>query len=227
MLSGGDVVEAMTNATADAIFFGGIFSFISAGVTSGIRLSRYYSKGARALRYAQKGDYDKIAKMFTHNKHSKKVMLGKWDGGGSTSYVVRAGHDYTYYQMPAQVWDDLYKKGVDMWKINQTFLDQQIAAGKQFYTSHIVKGFEDGWFGREIDYLFSYKLSDIQWIYNMRKLRVFIVYCKIIDGDLSLCDNIPYVKLGTESSNYNRNNLQLQKKVVGEHVDGIPTYKAF
>ena len=160
-LSGGDIAEGFANATADAIFFGGIFSFISAGVTSGIRLSRYYSKGARALRYAQKGDYDKIAKMFTHNKHSKKVMLGKWDGGGSTSYVVRAGHDYTYYQMPAQVWDDLYKNGVDMWKINQTFLDQQIAAGKQFYTSHIVKGFEDGWFGREIDYLFSYNINPI------------------------------------------------------------------
>ena len=34
LLSGGDVVEAMTNAAADAIFLGGIFEFVSAGVNA-------------------------------------------------------------------------------------------------------------------------------------------------------------------------------------------------
>lgn len=34
LLSGGDVVEAMTNATADAIFWGGVFAFISAGINA-------------------------------------------------------------------------------------------------------------------------------------------------------------------------------------------------
>ena len=34
LLSGGDVVEAMTNAVADAIFWGGVFAFISAGINA-------------------------------------------------------------------------------------------------------------------------------------------------------------------------------------------------
>lgn len=34
LLSGGDIVEAMTNAVADAIFWGGVFAFISAGINA-------------------------------------------------------------------------------------------------------------------------------------------------------------------------------------------------
>ena len=34
LLSGGDVVEAMTNAAADAVFWGGVFAFVSAGVNA-------------------------------------------------------------------------------------------------------------------------------------------------------------------------------------------------
>ena len=46
LLSGGDVVEAMTNAAADAVFWGGIFEFVSAGISAvkiGIR-SAYNAK---------------------------------------------------------------------------------------------------------------------------------------------------------------------------------------
>lgn len=34
LLSGGDIVEVMTNAVADAIFWGGVFAFISAGINA-------------------------------------------------------------------------------------------------------------------------------------------------------------------------------------------------
>lgn len=34
LLTGGDVVEAMTNAAADAVFWGGVFAFVSAGVNA-------------------------------------------------------------------------------------------------------------------------------------------------------------------------------------------------
>ena len=34
LLSGGDVVEAMTNAAADAVFWGGVFEFVSAGISA-------------------------------------------------------------------------------------------------------------------------------------------------------------------------------------------------
>ena len=48
LLSGGDIVEAMTNAVADAIFWGGIFSFISAGVSS-LRIFRSRRRARRFL----------------------------------------------------------------------------------------------------------------------------------------------------------------------------------
>ena len=40
LLSGGDIVEAMTNAAADAIFWGGVFAFISAGINALKTVSR-------------------------------------------------------------------------------------------------------------------------------------------------------------------------------------------
>jgi len=78
----------------------------------------------------------KLAYDATHNGSSSKVMLGMWDGGGAASYVTRAGKDYTFYQLSH--WDELKKiyGEEEMWKINAKFIDDQIAAGKEFFFSH-------------------------------------------------------------------------------------------
>ncbi len=108
----------------------------------------------------------------------------------------------------------------------------QLTSLKNLYVSGIIKKdlSEDISSLSELEYLhlsYNGKLSTIQWLRTMPHLKVFIVYCRVMDGDLSPCDPIPYAKIGTEYSNYNRKNEQLQKVVVGEQIYGIPTYKIF
>ncbi len=144
-----DVSDGVLHAVADAVFIGGLFAFVSSGVNAVKELT----KCARAMRLAKQGDYDKLAEMFTHNKNADKVMLGKWDNGGATSYVARAGKDYTYYQMPNKIWNKMSTlSNVDMWEINKAFLNQQINLGKQFYASHVMVN-AVGAFGKEITYI--------------------------------------------------------------------------
>ena len=71
-ISGGDVVEGITNAAADAVFLGGIFSFVSAGVNAvkaGVRVYRSYQDrlvSEYIKRYALNDkDAENIAKSFT------------------------------------------------------------------------------------------------------------------------------------------------------------------
>ena len=66
-------------------------------------------------------------------------MLGKYDGEGLTSYITKAGNDYTYFSLGSE-WDDIKKvykfTDEDMFKLfNEAFLDDGINAGKTFYFS--------------------------------------------------------------------------------------------
>ena len=80
-------------------------------------------------------------------------MLGKYDGGGSTSYIAKAGLTHTYFKMPSRIFSKLtLKYGDDVWMINQAFLKQQV--GKTFYFSHSIEN-ATGYFLREIQYLKS------------------------------------------------------------------------
>ena len=80
-------------------------------------------------------DYETLARLFTHNNYSKRVMFGKYDDGAMTSYVAKAGYTHTYFQMPQRNWNALSKVfGKDMWKINEAFLRQQM--DKMFCFSH-------------------------------------------------------------------------------------------
>lgn len=82
----------------------------------------------------------------------------------------------------------------------------------------------------ELEYLYlNYNgiLDNVRWLKKMKGLKVFILYCKVMDGDLDACDRIPYVKIAIEYSHYNRKNVNLSKKVSGLSVSGIPTYVSF
>ena len=83
-------------------------------------------------------------------------MLGKYDGGGPTSYITKAGKDYTYFDLGSE-WDDIKKfygfTDEDMFKLfNESFLDDGINEGKTFYFSHDPVN-DSGALGKEFEYL--------------------------------------------------------------------------
>lgn len=86
--------------------------------------------------------------------------------GGPTSYVARAGNEYTYFGMTQEDWvmvSDIVGDG-NMWKINEAFLNQQRLAGKVFYALHSIAA-ADGSFAEEIKFLNSLgiKINQLWW----------------------------------------------------------------
>ena len=73
-----------------------------------------------------------LARAFTHNSTSQTVSIGSYDD----YLIVGKNMDYTFFDMPGKVWEilrgfpDIYWKG-----INTAYVNQQIAAGKEFVTA--------------------------------------------------------------------------------------------
>lgn len=100
--------------------------------------------------------FDATYQAAVHNPNAKVVMLGKFDGGGPTSYITKAGDDHTYFSLgkdwggikDAQGLDD-----DDMFNVyNKQFLRDSMAEGKTFDFSHPPKN-DPGYLGRELQYL--------------------------------------------------------------------------
>ncbi len=109
--------------------------------------------GSKTISYT---DYDNIYQSSIHNVGKDKVMLGKYDGGGSTSYITKAGSEYEYFSL-GKDWDTIkIKYGYtddDMFKLfNESFLDDGINAGKTFQFSHNPVD-DKGALGQEFKYL--------------------------------------------------------------------------
>ncbi len=124
--------------------FGGV---MGAAIGAGIGMAISYSatgtltasftdiRFGYALKAAQNGNYSKLAKFATHNNHSNKVGLGKYIEGSPKSYeVLSRKYRYTYYNMPQKYYSKakMVLGDDNMWLINQTFLDQQMALNKIF-----------------------------------------------------------------------------------------------
>ncbi len=67
-------------------------------------------------------------------------MLGKYGGGGPSSYVAQAGDKHSYFSV-GEHWDDIKKaqglSDAQMFdKYNVPFLDDAIKEGKTFHFSH-------------------------------------------------------------------------------------------
>ena len=108
-------------------------------------------------------DYNKIYQKSIYNAGKEKVMLGKYDGGGSTSYITKAGDDYTYFNLGSE-WEDIKTQygytDNDMFKLfNEAFLDDGINAGKVFQFSHNPVN-DQGALGQEYQYLLK---NDYIW----------------------------------------------------------------
>lgn len=109
--------------------------------------------GSKTISYT---DYDNIYQSSIHNAGKEKVMLGKYDGGGPTSYITKAGDDYTYFSLGNE-WNTIKAKygytDDDMFKLfNEAFLDDGINAGKTFQFSHNPIN-DTGALGQEYQYL--------------------------------------------------------------------------
>jgi len=66
-----------------------------------------------------------------------EVVLGKFDGGGPTSYSeVAKNMDAQYFELDN--WDELASMYSDneIWKINEKFLDMQTSSGRDIFLSH-------------------------------------------------------------------------------------------
>ncbi len=145
-INGGSFLQGLSDGMADGALWGGVAALGGAAI-----------RGVRYVRAVKTQNYNTLAKLFTHNKYANKVMIGKWDGGGATSYVAKAGRTHTYFSMPDRIYSKLFAKfGKDnMWKINQAFLSQNI--NKVFYASHNIWTAIPGTsFYEEIKYLFSF-----------------------------------------------------------------------
>ena len=100
-----------------------------------------------------------LIKATKHNPRGKKqVMLGKYDSGTSSSYISRAGDEYTYFDLGDKGWDEAYQivqSDEQMWRINKAFLKQQKERGCEFYFSHnpFDPKIRTGFTAREIEYL--------------------------------------------------------------------------
>ena len=94
-------------------------------------------KGDKIISYS---DYSRIYQDSIHNSGRNQVMLGKYDNGGATSYITRAGNEYTYFSL-GDDWNAIKAKygytDDEMFKLfNEAFLDDGINEGKIFQFSH-------------------------------------------------------------------------------------------
>ena len=119
------------------------------------RMGRFVGWGASgAGRFTSKQIDDYVA-LATKQGNKSKVMLGKFENGGALGYKARAGTEYTFFDFENK-WDEAYnlvnKNDDEIWRINQKFIDNQKALGKEFYLSH-DPSIATGFYFREVQYL--------------------------------------------------------------------------
>jgi hypothetical protein len=114
-------------------------------------------KVGNVVRKFTQAEIDEYVRLATKNGDKNKVMLGMWDNGRETSYVNRAGNEYTYFNM-GDKWSEaenlVNKNKSEMWKINKQFIDEQHKAKKEFWFSHDPYSPKtDQFFSDEVSYL--------------------------------------------------------------------------
>lgn len=92
----------------------------------------------------------------THNPNSSQVMLGKYMNSSDDNYVAQAKkYQMTYFNLSDEDWEALSEEGRNsVWEVNERFLQEQLTAGKDFYTS--TNPYEaTGYFYDEVDWLMN------------------------------------------------------------------------
>ena len=111
--------------------------------------------------------FDDLAKQSTRNPDSKTVVLGKFNEDRKSYTKVASHYEATYFKM--ENWKET-TKGMpesEIWKINESFLRQQISQGKQIVLSHDPAK-ATGFYAREVEYLKSlgYKFEQDNWVWK-------------------------------------------------------------
>lgn len=156
-----EVTDEVTYLAEDGVQRVGKLEVVRSGSEYGVRVL------SNALKFTAK-QIDDYVKLATKNVNAKKVMLGKYDAGGSTSYIQRAGTDHTYFNL-GSTWEEaelLVNKSEDeMRRINKQFIDDQKILGKDFFFSHEPwKPQSHEFLSREAEYLIDLGAKDFQKI---------------------------------------------------------------
>ncbi len=117
--------------------------------------------------------FDDVAKQATRNADSTKLVLGHFATDGTTYQKVAAHYKATYFKV--ENWSEV-TKGLspdEIWRINKTFLTQQMKQGKQILFSHNpLKARPNSFFEREVDFLrdlgYKFRQKD-QWTWEAYK----------------------------------------------------------
>lgn len=108
-------------------------------------------------------EYNSLYQYSIHNSGMDKVMLGKYDGGGVTSYITKAGNEYEYFSL-GNDWETIQKyyglTDEEMFRLfDEPFLDDAINERKMIYFSHNPIG-DRGALGLEYEYLMK---NNYEW----------------------------------------------------------------
>lgn len=105
------------------------------------------------------GSFDDVLAYSQHNMNSNKVMLGKYDGGSATSYITKAGKEYSYFDVGGDWQAIMDRQGLTEQQMfdtyNKPFLDDAIRVGKTIHFSHNPNNYRDSTLGNEWEYLKS------------------------------------------------------------------------
>jgi len=130
----------------------------------GINAERSVAKGGR---FTQQ-QIDNYVTLATKNPEAKKVMFGMWEDGAPTSYVNKAGKEYTYFDMGDE-WNKaealVNKSRDEMWRINKQFIDEQYRTTpkKEFWFSHDpFSPTINQYFSDEVLYLIDLGMKDFE-----------------------------------------------------------------
>jgi len=106
--------------------------------------SQYLMENSYAFDKIDGLSVERILELSDHNPNASKIMLGKYDNGGPTSYINKAGTEYEFFSL-GNHWDEIKSQygytDEDMFnKFNIPFLDKGIKARKTFQFSHNPDG---------------------------------------------------------------------------------------
>lgn len=114
--------------------------------------------------------FDAVALSATRNPDSSKLVLGHFAQDGTSYQKVAAHYDATYFKVDdwKSVTNGLSQD--EIWRINETFLDQQILQGKQIIFSHNpLEAKPNSFFEKEVVYLrnlgYTFRKKD-QWTWE-------------------------------------------------------------
>src|SRR5699024_10532152 len=135
----------------------------------------------RKVKTISYSEYASIYQSSVHNANADAIMLEKYDGGDPTSYISKAGKDYTYFDLGKE-WGTIREQygfsNEDMFKLfNEPFLDDAINQGKTIYFSHNPLN-DTGFLGQELEYL-----KNNGYVYDMGNMSASFDASKIgMDG---------------------------------------------